>query len=270
MIDWIQNAFLIRALIAGVLVGALASYYGTFIVQRRLSFLGSGLAHAAFGGIALGLLLERDPLFVAIPFTILVAVAINWVRSKTILAADTAIGVFFAVSVALGVIFLSMREGTTYDAFSYLFGSILAISIADIWIIVLIFLIGLTTLPRLWGNWAFATFDEESARADDHSVSRDDYVLNVLLAITIVASIKMVGILLIAAFLVIPAASSRLLSPTFFWMTVVSVLLGATSAFVGMVGSYELDLPSGATIILCQAIIFGFALMWSRWRAEPI
>ncbi|MCZ6704326.1 MAG: metal ABC transporter permease [Bacteroidetes bacterium] len=270
MTDWIQNAFMIRALVAGVLVGALASYYGAFIVQRRLSFLGSGLAHAAFGGIALALLLKQDPLLIAIPFTIIVAIAINWVRSETILAADTAIGIFFAVAVALGVIFLSIREGTTYDAFSYLFGSILAISMTDLWIIILIFAIGLLTLPRLWGNWAFATFDEESARVDNHSVGRDDYALYVLLAVTIVAAIKMVGILLIAAFLVIPAAAARLLSPTFFWMTVVSVCLGILSAFTGLIGSYELDLPSGATIVLCQAIFFGLALLVSRWRAGPL
>lgn len=268
MVEWFAYGFMLRALVAGILVGGLASYYGVFIVQRRLSFLGSGLAHAAFGGVALALFLQTEPLFIAIPFTVIVALAINWVWSHTKLSADTAIGVFFSVAVALGIVFLSLREGTTYDVFAYLFGSILAISSADLWIVIAISLLALGTLPRLWGNWAFATFDREIARADDRPVERDDYLLTVLLAVTIVASIKMVGILLIAAFLVIPAASARLITPTFVAMTLTSVLLGISSAVAGLFASYETDLPSGATIILCQAAVFGIALLVSKVKAR--
>ena len=268
MLEGFQHAFMIRALAAGLMVGGLASYYGVFIVQRRLSFLGSGLAHAAFGGIALGLLLQAEPLFVAIPFTVAVSLGINWVRAHTKLAADTAIGVFFAVAVALGIIFLSMRDTYTYDAFAYLFGSILSITGTDLWIMFAISLLGVATFPRLWGNWAYATFDPEIASADDSPVSRDDYLLIVLVAVTIVASIKMVGILLIAAFLVIPAASARLVSRTFFSMTIISVCVGVSSAAFGLVGSYELDLPSGATIILCQATLFVAALLISKVRSD--
>jgi zinc transport system permease protein len=264
MFEGLQHAFMVRALIAGLLVGALASYYGVFVVQRKMSFLGSGLAHAAFGGVALALLLQAEPLVVAIPFTVAVALAVNWVRANTRLAADTAIGVFFAVAVALGIIFLSLRNTYTYDAFAYLFGSILSISSADLWVIGGIVAFGVATLPRLWGNWAYATFDQEMALADERPVRRDDALLIVLLSVTIVASIKMVGILLIAAFLVIPAAASRLLARTFFSMTLISVAVGLSSGAFGLLASYRLDLPSGATIILCQAVLFGLALILSR------
>src|SRR5207244_2798154 len=113
--------FMQRALIAGLLVGFLASYFGAFVVQRGMSFLGDGLAHAAFGGVALGLLLGLNPLWVAVPFTLVVAFGITWVQERTRLGSDTAIGIFFAVSIALGVIFLSWRKQYTADAFTYLF-----------------------------------------------------------------------------------------------------------------------------------------------------
>src|SRR5690606_11064176 len=110
LIEILSLPFMQRALIAGVLLGCLASYLGAFIVQRGMGFLGDGLAHAAFGGVALGLLLRTEPLVVAVPFTVAVALAINWVKEKARLTGDTAIGVFFATSVALGIVFLSLKE----------------------------------------------------------------------------------------------------------------------------------------------------------------
>lgn len=264
MIDWIAYDFMWRGLLGGMLVGALASYYGVFIVQRRLSFLGSGLAHAAFGGVALGLLLQTEPLLIAVPFTVVVAVLINWIRIHTRLAGDTAIGVLFAVSVSLGVIFLSVRTSGSADAMTYLFGSILSISKIDLWILAGLIFSGLVTLRRLWGLWAYATFDAEIARADGVRINRDDYVLSMLLAVTIVVSIKIVGILLIAAFLIIPAASARLLSNSFRSMTLSSVAIGSLSVLAGLIISVELDLPSGAVIILVQSAFFGFAVLKTK------
>lgn len=166
MTDLLSYPFMQRALVGGILVGAMASYLGVFVVQRRLSFLGAGLSHAAFGGIALGLLLRLEPLTVAVPFTLLVAIAINWVRRHTRLAGDTAVGVFFAVAVALGLVFLSLRQQISTDAFAYLFGSILAVSNTDIGVALAMAAVVLSTLPVLWGRWAYASFDPESARAD--------------------------------------------------------------------------------------------------------
>lgn len=268
MAEWYQYDFLIRALVAGLLVGGVSSYYGVFVVQRRLSFLGAGLAHAALGGVSLGLLLNTEPLLVAIPFTILVAILINWIRENTTLSADTAIGILFAAAVSLGIIFLSLRDHGSSDAFAYLFGSILTISKTDLWAAVGIFLLGLLTLRRMWGRWAYATFDEEAAIADGIRTSRDQYVLTVLLAVTIVVSIKVVGILLIAAFLVIPAASARLLSNTFGSMTLIAVLTGVSCVLAGLLVSYSWNLPAGAVIILCQTAWFVAALTYSRMRSQ--
>ncbi len=260
MIDLFSMPFMQRAFVAGCLVGFLSSYFGVFVVQRRLSFLGTGLAHAAFGGVALGLLLQTEPLWIAVPFTALVALGINWIRTSTALAGDTAVGIFFSVAVALGVVFLSLRKDYTADAFAYLFGSILAVTAADVWVTVAIAILAAALLP-MWSRWAYATFDSELSRADGLAVLRHDYVLSVLLAVTVVVAVKVVGILLVAAFLVIPAAAARLLSRTFFAMTLVSIAFGVLSAVAGLLLSYQLDIPSGATIILVQAVIFGVAVV---------
>ena len=263
MIDMLRIPFMQRALVGGLLVGLLAGYYGVFVVQRRLSFLGAGLAHAAFGGVALGLLLQINPVVVAFPFTILAAVGINWVRSNTQVGGDTSIGIFFAVAMALGIIFLSLKQQYTGDAFTYLFGSILAVRTTDLWITGGILILTLALVP-MWGRWAYATFDRELARADRLRVNRDDYILSILLAITIVAAVKLVGILLIAAFLVLPPATARLGTATFQSMSVLSVCLGVGTAIGGLCISYALDIPSGPAIVLLQATLFFGGMLGRR------
>jgi len=262
-IDALQLPFMQRALVAGLLVGLLASYYGVFVVQRQLSFLGIGLSHAAFGGVAAGLLLQVNPVWTALPFTVGVAVAITWVTQRDAVSGDTAIGVFFAVAMALGVVLLAFRQSYTTDAFTYLFGSILAVQPADLAVAGGVG--GVTVLAgSLWGRWAYATFDRDLARADGVPVERDDYVLSVLLAVTIVATVKLVGIVLAAAFFVIPAAAARLLTGTFGAMTATAMAIGGATAVGGLLGSYALDLPSGAVIILVQALVFFGALLLGR------
>lgn len=255
MVEFLSLPFMQRALIAGVFVGILASYYGVFVVQRGLGFLGSGLAHAAFGGVALGILLDHEPLFIAVPFTILVAIGITYVKNNTNLAGDTTIGIFFSVSMALGIIFIFMKKQYTSDAFNYLFGSILAVSIADVIAPAVLILITILFFP-FWKRWAYSSFDRELAQADRVPVQFDDYILSILIAVTIVVSIKVVGIVLIAAFLVIPPATSRLVNKSFSRMTIYSIVFGVSTAIAGLWISYYLDVPSGATIILLQALLF--------------
>lgn len=264
VLEWIALPFMQRALAIGILLAALGGYFGAFVVQRRMSFLGAGLAHAAFGGIAAGLLIGVEPLWVALPFTVLVAVGIHWIRQSTRLADDTAIGIFFSLSVALGVLFLSLRTGSTVDAYSYLFGSILAVGSADLWLVAGLSLIALLTIPRLWGRWAYATFDDESARAHGLNVDRDSLMLTVFVALVIVVSIKMVGILLVSAWLVIPAASSRLSTERFSSMTVVAIVISVSATMVGLHFSWVVDIPSGASIVLAQIVAFSLAFLTSR------
>ena len=263
MLDVLTLPFMQRALAAGVLVGGLASYYGVFVVQRRLSFLGVGLAHAAFGGVALGLLLGLEPLAVAAPFTVATALAIHFTSARGTVSGDTAVGIFFAVAIALGVVFLALRQTYAADAFAYLFGSILAVEATDLWLMGALAAVTLALAP-LWGRWAYATFDRDLARADGLPVARDDALLVVLVAGTVVAAVKLVGAVLVAAFLVIPAATARLGAASFRGMTLASVALGVSGAVAGLAASYALDWPSGATIILVQAAAFFVALAVTR------
>jgi len=264
MIEMLSQPFMMRALAAGIMLSALAGYFGVFVVQRQMSFLGAGLGHAAFGGIALGLLLSIPPLWVAVPFTVLIAIAITWVKDHTRLANDTAIGIFFSVSVALGILFLALAETRNADAFSYLFGSILSVSRTDMTVSAILLLAAATTLPRLWGHWSYATFDAEAAKIEDRNTRQDDMLLIAMLAVTIVVSLKVVGILLVAAWVVVPAASARLMATSFGGMTRLSVILAVLTTAVGLVFSYLLDLPSGPVIVIVQALVFGIAMLFKR------
>lgn len=258
--------FFVKALIAGLLVSFLGSFYGVFVVQRRMSFLGDGLAHAAFGGVALGLLLQTEPLWIALPATVIISILITLLKEKTNLEMDTSIGIFFAVSMALGIVFISIRKDYSVDAFSYLFGSILLVQTIDLVFALILALVTIVLSFRYWKRWAYATFDSELARTDRHSTHFDDYLLSVLIAVTIVLSIKMVGILLIASFLVIPAATAKLISLRFYSMAVNSIIIGIVSTLLGILISIFLNMPTGAVIILTQALFFVIALFVSLIR----
>ena len=265
MLDILLMPFMLRAMIAGLLVAFMGSALGVFVVQRKMSFLGDGLAHAAFGGVALGLLLAVEPLAVAVPFTLLVSLAITWVKEKTRLEQDTSIGIFFAVSVALGVVFFALKENFAADAYSYLFGSILAVGTNDLVASAVMAAVTLFSLVRYWKRWAYSTFDAELAAADRVKTKRDEYLLNALVSMVIVLSIKLVGIVLIASFLVIPAATAKLVARTFADMTKLSVIFGLFGALFGIVFSVILDLPSGKVIILVLELIFAFTALIARF-----
>ncbi|MGQ9753124.1 MAG: metal ABC transporter permease [Thermaceae bacterium] len=263
MMEALGYPFFQRALFAGVLVALVSGYLGAFVVQRRLSFLGDGLAHAAFAGVALGLFLRAEPLAFASLVTILVALGITYLKAHTELSEDTAIGILFAFSVALGAVFLSRAQGYVADPFGYLFGSLLAVAPGDLWVALGLLILGLGLLPW-YGAWAYATFDRELAQADRVPVLRHDYLLSAYVAVSLVVAVKVVGALLVAAFLVIPAAAARLLAQTFGQMVLWSSFLGVLAVVVGLSLSFALDLPSGASVVLVQTGFFLLAFLKTR------
>ncbi|MGE5480334.1 MAG: metal ABC transporter permease [Chloroflexota bacterium] len=258
--------FMIRAFVAGSLLGALGGYFGAFVVQKRMGFLGNGLAHSAFGGVALGILLGLDPVAIAIPFTCAVALSIGALRRRTVLSSDTLTGILFSVSTALGILFLSLTNQYSRDAFAYLFGSILSVSATDVSIAIILAATALATLYKLWGRWAYAAFDEELAKSDGINVARDNRTLLLLLALVISVSLKIIGIVLVGAFLVIPASTARLVARSFAVVTWLAAALGAATCVVGLALSWKLDVPAGAAIVLLQFLVFLIAYA-SRRRA---
>jgi zinc transport system permease protein len=272
--------FMQRALLAGALVALMGGLLGTFVVQRRLSFLGDGLAHAAFGGMGIGALavvsagalasaggLLVHPLWIALPFSLLTALAIAVVGHRTSLSSDTAIGVFFAVAVAVGVIAFSRIPPDVnigFNVMDLLFGSILAVRGVELWAVAGAAAVVVVTLAFVWGQLAYATFDDELARTDGVRARRLEYLLFVLAAVMVSVSAVVIGIVLMAAYLVIPAASARLWSRSLFGTSVRAVIIGVVTTFVGTVASFFVDAPTGSTIILTQALVFALAAVTLR------
>ena len=256
ILDPLRQGFMQRALVAGTLVGAVGALLGVFVVQRGLAFLSDGLAHAAFGGIALGLLLGAGidhSIWVALPFTVAVSLGISGARRRSGLGGDATTGVFFAVAFALGVLFLGLRSpgAPAVNVESLLFGSILAVSpdvLRAMWIMA-----GLTVVlvSLFWSRLAYATFDPELAAIAGVKVAALDRMLLALVALAVV---------LVSAFIVIPAATARLLGGSFAWMAGRAVVLGVVGSAVGLVASYHLNVASGATIILVLGAGFFLAL----------
>jgi zinc transport system permease protein len=267
--DWLTEPFAFdfmkHAMIAGVVVGGLCALMGVFIVQRGLAFLGDGLAHASFGGIALGLLIgvsSDHSTWIALPFTIVIALAIGYVLRRGRMRGDVATGVFFAVSFALGVLFLGLRPANVRgpSVESILFGSIMAISEENLWIVVGVAALTLVLLGATWSRLAYATFDPELAALSGVRVALLEYMLLALTAVVIVVSVKTVGIALVSSFIVIPAATARMLGRTLAGVGAWALGIGVIGAAVGLVLSYHLNVASGATIILTLGAGFGIAL----------
>ncbi len=259
MWEALSYPFFQRALLAGLFVALLGGLLSPLVVQRRLSFLGDGLSHSVFAGIALGLFLRQEPLLFALPFALLVAMAITYLSARTDLSQDTAIGIFFALSVALGGVFLSQARGFVADPLAYLFGSLLAVAPQDLWALGVLLALASALALRLLGPWAYATFDRTLAQADRLPVGRHDYLFAGLLAVALVVAAKVVGLLLLAAFLVIPGATARLLASTFSGMVLASLLLALLATGLGLFLAFLLDWPSGPSIVLTQAALFALA-----------
>jgi zinc transport system permease protein len=273
MIGWLTEplaiGFMQRALAAGVVVAGLCAVIGVFIVQRGLSFLGDGLAHASFGGIALGLLLGVSvdhATWVALPFTVAIALGIGWVLRRGKLGGDVATGVFFAVSFALGVLLLAMRPTSAppVNVESILFGSILAISPTNLVVVGAVAAATAIALGGVWSRLAYATFDPELAALSGVRVRALEYGLLAGTAVVIVVSVKTVGVVLVSSFIVIPAATARMLGRTLFGVAMWAVAIGMGAAAVGLILSYHLNVPSGATIILTLGALFAIALALRR------
>lgn len=255
------DAFFIRALLALVLVGVVCAVVGTYVVLRGIAFMGDAIAHAAFPGVVAAYMLSIPFYIGAAIAAVATALAIGFVTKRAGLRQDTAIGVLFAGTFALGVFLFSSISGYVADLFSFLFGNVLAIGLSDL--VALLILGGgvIVTVAVLWKDLLYATFDPLGAAASGIRVDRLEYLFLALVAITIVISLQAVGIILVVAMLVTPAATAQLLTVRFTRVMVVAGVVGITSAIVGLYLSYWLDVASGATIVLVQTGAFLLALL---------
>ncbi len=258
-----------RALMAGVIAGVLCGVLGFFVILKRLSFIGVGISHSALGGIAIGVLLGVEPLLAAAIFSTLIAWAIGWLSRNGRLHEDTAIGILFSSAMALGVLIMSLSEGYQVDLFGYLFGNILAVSQTDLWLLGGIGTLVLACIGMFFKELLFLTFDEEVAHASGLPVRALNLVLLTSLALAIIASIRVVGLVLVEALLVIPAAIAYQLTRDYRRMLALAVTIAVAATSAGLVLSYTVDAAAGATIVLLLAAMFGTALLatWLQGNA---
>lgn len=271
LLDPLKYEFIQRALIAGIAVAAVCAVIGVFIVQRGLAFLGDGLAHAAFGGIAIGLYLGAsvdNAVWLAIPFTACVALGIGFVLRKTQLRGDVATGVFFSFSFALGVLFLGLRTATDRQVSveDLLFGKMLLVTPSVLTVVVIVSLVTLLVTAAVWTRLAYAIFDPELAALSGVPVAALEYLLLIQTAVVVVVAVKTVGVVLVSSFVIIPAATARLVGSTLARATLLALAIGVLGAVIGLFASFHLNTSASATIILIHSAGFGLALLWSRLR----
>ena len=255
-----------RAFVAALVVGTLCSTIGTYVVLRKLAFIGDGIAHASFAGIVVAYLRGIDYYAGAIVVAVLTALGIGFVNRRGKVSLDTAIGVLFTGAFALGVFLMSRAPRYNVDLSSFLFGNILGVSRGDLVLILTLAAVVTVSLAFLYRALLYTSFDPVVAEASGMNAAFVDYALLVLLALTIIISLEAVGIVLVAALLVTPAATAFQLTRRFTTMLWLSATIGAISAVVGLYASYYLQAASGATIVLLATMAFFIAMAIGRFR----
>lgn len=241
------------------LASILCGFIGTYIVTRRLVFISGGITHASFGGIGIGVFTGINPILSAMVFAILSAFGVQWISRTKDVRRDSAIAMFWTLGMSVGIICCFLTPGFMPDLPSFLFGSILAIDSADLWL-----LAGLTAVVALLFTILLRpiqsiAFDSTFARSQHLPVSVLEYLLMTLIAMTIVATLKLVGIVLAISLLTIPQMTANLFTFSYKRMIALSIILGWIDCLLGLYASYLLNVPSGATIIFVSIIIFAIA-----------
>ncbi|MDI9394593.1 MAG: metal ABC transporter permease [Euryarchaeota archaeon] len=258
MFDLLQYTFIQNALIAAVLASVACGIIGSYVVVKKIVFISGGIAHASFGGVGLGYYLGINPMFGVLPFSLLSALVMGTVSKKSKIPEDSAIGILWSLGMALGIIFVYLTPGYAPDLMTYLFGNILMVHRLDLYIMLALDIIIVSAVYLFYKEFLALCFDEEFTTVQGIPTERLYLFLLCIIALTIVVLIKVVGIILVIALLTIPATLSRKFTYNLKKMMLISTAFGAAISLAGIVLSYVLDVPSGATIILVLSLVYGF------------
>ncbi|MEW8971356.1 MAG: metal ABC transporter permease [Mesobacillus sp.] len=267
--EFLQNAFL-----TGMIIGIIAPLLGVFIVVRRLSLIADALSHVTLAGIAASLLLEKkfmmfsglNPLYMGMAFSVGGSLFIEKLRTVYKHYQELAIPIILSGGIGLGVIFISLADGFNTDLFSYLFGSVSAVSRADLWTILIISILVIALVVLLYKELFLLSFDEEYARATGIAAKTLHFIFIVMVALVIAASMRIVGILLVSSLMTLPVAASIRFAKGFKQTIFYSILFGEVSVLGGLFLSYYLDLAPGGTIVMIAVLILVLAI-WLKKRA---
>ena len=252
----LEFGFMQRALITGVAVAVTCSVIGLFLVLRRQSLFGDAISHVAFGGIAIGLFINLYPIWIAFIVSIFGALGITKLRESTKIPADSAIAVLLTSGLAVGVVLIGLAGGFTLDLYSFLFGSILLVSPQDTLTILILSAAVLSIISVIYRKLLYVTFDEQQAKVSGIQVTNLNYLFIVLASITVITSIRLVGVLLISSLVVIPNITAIMFGKGFKKTLLISFLIAVYSVLGGIIISYYLNLAPGGTIVLMSIATF--------------
>lgn len=254
--DFLKYEFIQRAYVAGSFIAVLCAVLGLLLVLRKLSLIGDGLSHVGFGAIALGLFFGVYPPVVAIPVVVGASALILKLTERAKIYGDAAIGIVSSVGIAAGVILASLSRGFNVDLFSYLFGNILAISIGEVYLSVGLSILALAVTVFFYHDLFSSTFDEQYARISGVRTERINLMLTSLTAMTVVLAIRVVGIMLVSALLILPAVTALQTARGFRTAMITAAAVSVFSVLAGVTLSFYADLPAGATIIAVNFLLF--------------
>lgn len=256
MIDLLQYSFFQNALWGSLLTAVACGIMGTYIVARRLVFISGGITHASFGGLGLGFYLNTNPILMALVFSVLSAFGVEWMSKKQGVREDSAIAAFWALGMALGVVFVFLTPGYAPNLSAFLFGNILTITQTDILAIGILAAVLCLVFFLFRKEIVYVSFDRDFAKTQQLPVKWIEYAMMLFVAVTIVLSIRLVGIMLLMSLLTLPQMTANLFTSNFRNIMLGSIGLGFLGCVLGLVLSYFLNVPSGAFIILVLVVIF--------------
>ncbi len=273
VLDIMLFGFMQRALVAGILVAIAAAIMGTFIILRGMSLLGDSLAHASFGGIALGLFLSVSPFYLALLTAVVGGILIHVLEHRRIVRGDAALGIVFSAGLGLGVIVVSLAGGFNVNLLSFLFGSILTVFWEDVIMFAVLVALLLGVVVGFYKEYLYLTFDEETAEASGLPTHGLNILFAVLTAVAVVASIKIVGVLLVSALLVIPAATSQYVARSFRQSLSLAIVFALLSMVGGIFLAFLFDWPPGGAIVVVSLSLFAVVVLsvrsWQWVMAAP-
>ncbi len=261
MLDIFQYSFMIRALEVGLLIGAIAPLIGIFLVLRRYSLIADTLSHVSLAGVAVGLLINVNPLLTAIGAAAISSVIIERLRLSKRVYGESALSIFLSGSLAVAIILISLAHGFRVDLFNYLFGSIVTVKQSDVYIILGAGIIVFLTILAFYKELVYVTFDEEAAQVGGIPTRFINILLIILAAITVALSIPIVGVLLISALIVIPVVTSLQLQKSFLQTILYAEGISLFSVIAGIIGSFYLNIPAGGAIVVINLVLFCLSLL---------
>lgn len=266
MLEALQYEFIRNALLAGLLASVACGIVGVYVIVKKIIFISGGIAHASFGGIGLGYLAGISPVLGALFFSLASALGIGYITRKTKLAEDTAIGILWAMGMALGIVFIGLAPGYAPDLFSYLFGNILTVPASDLILMLVLDIAIIGIVLAFYKEFLAVSFDEEYSTVVGVRVGPLYLLMLCMIALTVVVLLRIVGMILIIALLTIPAAMARQFTHNLRKMMVLAIVFGMAFTFTGLWLSYVLDLASGATIVLFGGTVLFLSFGASRIR----